>query len=245
MFTRQILSTKSLLSQKKQHKRHYAGKKQKKVAVVFSGCGVYDGTEIQEAVFIMSALSQFGAQVGFYAPDMPQMHVIDHLTGEVVQETRNVLVETARITRGNVAALSGLDVDSYDAVILPGGFGAAKNLSSWATEGSKMTVNEDLERILKAFHEQKKPIGLSCIAPVIGAKVFPGCKVTIGNDEDTQKGIEDMGSKNVVRDVTDVEIDTENIIVSTPAYMYGNEPIHKVGEGLQRMVKNVLQLIKQ
>jgi len=151
---------------------------------------------------------------------------------------------SARIARGKVSPLSSLSVSNFDAIIFPGGFGAAKNLSDWATDGAKMKVLPEVEKVLKEFHEAKKPIGLCCISPVIGAKVFPGCQVTIGNDPETAKGISQMGSTNVSKTVEEVEIDTKNIIVTTPAYMY-DAPPHQVRNGITKLVKNVLSLIKE
>jgi len=218
----------------------------KKVAIVLSGCGVHDGTEIHEAVSALISVSTTGAQYKCFAPNIDQLHVINHVVGQVAEgEKRNVLVESARISRGEISDLAHLSSKLFDALIIPGGFGVAKNLSTYATQQENMTVLPDLERVLKEFHAEKKPIGLSCISPVIAAKVFPGCTVTIGNDAETVKVITALGSKNVTKKVDEVQIDKENLLVTTPAYMIQQQPIHKIYEGVTRMVKNVMQLTRE
>lgn len=218
-----------------------------KVAVVLSGCGVMDGSEIHEAVSVLIHLSSRGAAIQCFAPDKPQMHVVNHLKGEPAQaEQRNVLVEAARIARGNIKPLSQLNPSNFDAVVLPGGFGAAKNLCDFALKGPDMSVDPDIEKALKGFREQGKPIGLCCIAPVIAAKVFgknnagQGCTVTIGNDPETASAIQRMGSTHADRPVTEACIDEQNNIITAPAYMYGAAPIHEVHQGIGQMIESVL-----
>ncbi|XP_072178040.1 glutamine amidotransferase-like class 1 domain-containing protein 3, mitochondrial [Diadema setosum] len=222
-----------------------------RVAVVLSGSGVYDGSEIHEASAVSVHLSRAGADVSFFAPDVNQMHVINHSKGEPMEgETRNVLVESARIARGKIAALSSLSAGNFDAVVFPGGFGAAKNLSNFAVEGSKCTVIPDVERVLKEFHQAKKPIGLCCIAPVLAAKVLPGCSVTVGHESEeggkwpyagTAGAIKEIGSKHVSKDVTEAHVDEENKIVTAPAYMC-ETGVHEVFDGIGQMVSNVIKL---
>ncbi|KAJ8246734.1 hypothetical protein GJAV_G00254790 [Gymnothorax javanicus] len=183
-----------------------------KVAVVLSGCGVYDGTELHEASAILVHLSRCGADVQMYAPNVAQMHVIDHSKGQPAEkETRNVLSESARIARGNITDLAQLTSSGHDAVIFPGGFGAAKNLSTFAVDGKDCKVNHDVERVLKDFHRAGKPIGLCCISPVLAAKVLPGVEVTVGHEEEeggkwpyagTAQAIAALGAKHCVREVT-------------------------------------------
>ena len=157
----------------------------KTIAVVLSGCGVYDGAEIHEAVLTLLALDKAGATAKIYAPDIPQAHVIDHLKGEVAEgETRNVLVESARIARGKIEALSALSASDADALVFPGGFGGAKNLSTFAFDGSEMTVNDQVTRVVAEFREAKKPIGFICITPAFAAKLIPGVKITLGCEGD-------------------------------------------------------------
>jgi len=226
---------------------------QSKVAVILSGSGVYDGSEVHEASAVLVHLSRGGAEVSMFAPDVAQMHVIDHTKGEPSGETRNVLVESARIARGNVKPVTELNASSFDAVVVPGGFGAAKNLSTFAVDGPDMKVNTDVEKVLKDFHTAKKPIGLCCIAPVLAAKIFPGCEVTLGSDKEEDGkwpfagacgGAEAMGAKHVVKNVTEIHTDEANKIVTTPAYMCGTAPVHEIHDGVGEMIKKVLKLSK-
>jgi enhancing lycopene biosynthesis protein 2 len=213
----------------------------KSVAVILSGCGVFDGSEIHESVSLLLGLAQAGAKVKCFAPNIKQAHVINHLTQTPTDESRNVLEESARIARGNIEDIKDLNVDHYDAAFFPGGFGAAKNLSNFAFTEADYTVIPEIEAVLKKFHESKKPIGLCCISPVLAAKVFPNCKVTIGSDEGTAGRITSAGSTNVNKNVEEVCIDKDNLLVTTPAYMC-DTTLDKIFEGIQRMVNNVLQL---
>lgn len=221
-----------------------------KVAVVLSGCGVYDGTEIHEASAILVHLSRGGAEVQMYAPDVTQMHVVDHRKGQPSQESRNVLAESARIARGNITELAKLSASNYDAVIFPGGFGAAKNLSTFAVDGHDCTVNKEVERVLKDFHKASKPIGLCCISPVLAAKVLPGVEVTVGHEEEeggkwpyagTAQAITALGAKHKVKDVTEAHVDKKNKVVTSPAFMCDTK-LHLIFDGIGSMVKDVLKL---
>ncbi|XP_072254606.1 glutamine amidotransferase-like class 1 domain-containing protein 3, mitochondrial [Pyxicephalus adspersus] len=221
-----------------------------RVAVVLSGCGVYDGTEIHEASAILVHLSREGAEVKMFAPDIPQMHVIDHSKGQPSQDSRNVLVESARLARGDIAALSKLSARDHDAVIFPGGFGAAKNLSSFAVDGESCSVHSEVERVLQDFRNAKKPIGLCCIAPVLAAKVIPGVEVTVGQEEEqggkwpycgTSKAIQAMGGKHVTKEVNEAHVDQAHKVVTTPAFM-GQAPLHVIFDGIGSMVSNVIRL---
>jgi enhancing lycopene biosynthesis protein 2 len=216
-------------------------------AVVLSGCGVYDGTEIHEAVSVLIHLSRLGAAYQCFAPDKPQMHVVNHATGQpAAGEHRNVLIESARIARGNIRPLAALRASDFDCVVFPGGFGAAKNLCDFASRGAEMNVDPDVARVVNAFHAAGKPVGMCCIAPVIGARVLgtksggPGATVTIGNDQQTAAAIASWGARNHVQPVTGAQIDEGNKLVTSPAYMYGDAPVHEVFEGIGRMVEGVL-----
>jgi len=194
-----------------------------KVGVVLSGCGVMDGSEIHEAVCTLLALSQAGADYQCMAPNAPQMHVVDHLKGQpAAGQTRNVLAESAHIARGKIVPLDGVKVADYDAFIFPGGFGAAKNLCTFAIEGDNCSVQRDVERVVREAHATGKVLGFICIAPVIGAKVLgkqTGVKLTIGDDAETAAAINAMGAAHVPEPVTEALVDAENKVVSTPAYM--------------------------
>ncbi|MGG5287984.1 isoprenoid biosynthesis glyoxalase ElbB [Pseudomonas shirazensis] len=214
----------------------------KKVAVILSGCGVYDGAEIHESVITLLRLDQRGAQVQCFAPNIPQLHVIDHLTGEQTSETRNVLVESARIARGRVKDIREADVSEFDALIVPGGFGAAKNLSNFAVEGDKCTVQPDVLALAEAFAEAGKPVGLMCISPALAAKIYgPGVVCTIGNDAGTSAAVVKMGGTHEECDVHDIVEDTQRKLVTTPAYMLATS-ISDAASGIYKLVDRVLEL---
>ena len=215
----------------------------KRVGVILSGCGVFDGTEIHEAVLTLLFLDRAGAESICAAPDINQIHVLNHLSNEEMEEKRNVLIESARIARGNVINLKTLKSDSIDALILPGGFGAAKNLSDFALKGPDATVHPEVARILREVHAVGKPIGALCIAPATVARALseftPG--VTIGEDIGTAAAIETMGAKHHTCKVDEIYIDTRNNIITTPAYMLG-PGIKDVAAGIEHLVNQVLAL---
>uniref|UniRef100_A0A8C3PVB3 Uncharacterized protein n=1 Tax=Chrysolophus pictus TaxID=9089 RepID=A0A8C3PVB3_CHRPC len=173
----------------------------KRVAVVLAGCGVFDGSEIHEASAVLVHLSRGGAEVKIFAPNIEQRDVVDHLKGSPADEKRNVLVESARLARGNIQDLADLKVGEFDAVIFPGGFGVAKNLCSWAVDGKNCTINEHVNSTLQAFHTAKKPIGLCCISPVLAAKVFPGCEVTVGQDKNIDGRFPDAETASAIAEL--------------------------------------------
>jgi len=213
----------------------------KKVGVVMAGCGYLDGAEIQEAVLTLLYLDLAGAEAVCMAPDVPQAHVIDHLTGNETGESRNVLVESARIARGKIADIATIDPSTLDAIILPGGFGVAKNLCTFAFEGASMNVNPDVEKMVRAVHAAGKPVGAWCISPALLAKLVPGATMTIGDDAGTAAALEAMGVKHTECSVGNVVVDREKRIVSTPAYMLGLWTAD-IAKGIERGVKDVLSL---
>ncbi|MCP1466182.1 isoprenoid biosynthesis glyoxalase ElbB [Pseudomonas sp. S3E17] len=214
----------------------------KKIAVILSGCGVYDGAEIHESVITLLRLDQRGAQVQCFAPDIAQLHVINHLTGEEMPESRNVLVESARIARGKVKDIRDANADEFDALIVPGGFGAAKNLSNFAVEGAGCSVNPQVLELAEAFAEAGKPVGLICISPALAAKIYgPGVTCTIGNDTNTAAALDKMGATHQECSVEDIVEDTARKLVSTPAYMLGKN-ISEVASGINKLVDRVLEL---
>jgi enhancing lycopene biosynthesis protein 2 len=216
-------------------------KKRKKIAVILSGCGVYDGAEIHESVLTMLAIEQQRASYVCFAPDIKQYHVVNHLTGDAMDESRNVLIESARIARGNIRPLSDFDVADFDALMFPGGFGAAKNLSSFAFDGSNCSVNDDVVRVLKAMVALGKPVGALCISPVILSKIFGAIAVTIGSDEKTATAIEAMGSKHVETTHGEVVVDEVHKFVTTPCYML-EATISQIMLGASNVVREVLKL---
>ncbi|WP_413507365.1 isoprenoid biosynthesis glyoxalase ElbB [Serratia proteamaculans] len=214
----------------------------KNVGVVLSGCGVYDGTEIHEAVLTLLALDRAGVQAVCFAPDKPQLHVINHLSGDEMPELRNVLVESARIARGNVQPLSQADASQLDALIVPGGFGAAKNLSSFASEGAECWIDKDLAKLTQQMHKANKPIGFMCIAPALLPKLLDQqVRLTIGNDPDLGEVIDAMGGEPVICPVDDIVVDVDNKVVTTPAYMLAKS-IGEAASGIDKLVSRVLDL---
>ena len=218
----------------------------KKVGVVLSGCGVYDGAEIHESVITLLALDKAGAKVICMAPDVSQMHVINHMKGEpAAGENRNVLIESARIARGEIKNMKDVTATDLDALIFPGGFGAAKNLCTFAVDGVDCKVNAEVERLVNEMHRAKKPIGFICIAPAMAAKILGSHqpKLTIGSDPGTAQAIEKMGGKHVECTVYEAAVDDVNKVVSTPAYMLGPSIAH-VAKGIEKCVEQVLKIAK-
>ncbi|MEE9683144.1 isoprenoid biosynthesis glyoxalase ElbB [Lelliottia amnigena] len=214
----------------------------KKVGVVLSGCGVYDGAEIHESVLTLLALAKQGAEAVCFAPDKNQVDVINHLSGEPMSETRNVLIEAARIVRGNILPLAQANADELDALIVPGGFGAAKNLSTFASQGSECHVDSTLQALAQRMHALGKPLGFMCIAPAMLPKIFDfPLRLTIGTDIDTAEAIEEMGGEHVPCPVDDIVVDEDNKIVTTPAYMVAQN-IAEAATGIDKLVDRVLVL---
>lgn len=218
----------------------------KRIGVVLSGCGVMDGAEVQESVLTLLAIDREGAQAECMAPNMQQMHVIDHLTNKEVQgEKRNVLVESARIVRGNIRDIRDIKAETIDALVFPGGYGAAKNLCDFAVKGENCHVQSDVVRLAREMIRAKKPIGVVCIAPAMLAKVAQELgiliKLTIGNDVDTAATLRKMGIQHVDTPATDIMVDEEHKIVSTPAYMLAQR-ISEAATGIEKLVKTVISM---
>jgi enhancing lycopene biosynthesis protein 2 len=216
-----------------------------RVGVLLSGCGVFDGSEIHEAVSILVALDRRGADIICIAPSIPQAEVINHATRKPANEKRNVLEESARIARGKIRDLKKVSADDLDALVLPGGFGAAKNFCTFAKNGAECDVQPDVARIFKEMHGVKKPIGLACISPVVAARVFGEMKLhpklTIGSDQETADAINAMGGQHHHVGPTDAYVDEENKLVSSPCYMNDVGP-WIVFQGAERLVEEVLRL---
>lgn len=216
---------------------------EKTVAVMLAGCGVYDGSEIYEGTLTLLALDQAGVKYQCMAPNIEQMHVINHLTGdEAAGESRNVLVEAARLARGEIIDLAEAKPQDYDALIFPGGFGAAKNLSTFAVDGSNMKINDQVAAFARAVHEQGKPVGLICISPTMVPLLFgEGTECTIGDNGDVAGAIEAMGGKHVTCPVDSCHVDQEKKVVTTPAYMSAGR-ISEAAAGINALVKQVLAM---
>ncbi|QSX40963.1 isoprenoid biosynthesis glyoxalase ElbB [Shewanella cyperi] len=215
----------------------------KNIAVLLAGCGVYDGSEIHEAVLTLLTLSQAGVHYQCFAPNIEQMHVVNHLTGEVVQGAkRNVLEEAARIARGNIKATQALDIDKFDALIIPGGFGAAKNLCNFAVKGADCEVAPEVTGFIGAFRDAGKPVGFICISPVMIPKLYgAGAQGTIGTDEGTAAAFTAMGGEHHRACVDEIVVDEKRKIVSTPAYMLADS-IAEAQSGIDKLVHKVLAL---
>ncbi len=216
----------------------------KKVAVLLSGCGVFDGAEIHESVLVLLALDRAQARILCTAPNVPQHHVVNHLTRQPVPgETRNVLVESARIARGDIRPLDQLVPAEVDAVILPGGFGAAKNLCTFALAGPGYQVEPQVARFLQEAHRLGKPLGFVCIAPALAAKLFGAehLEFTIGTDAETARALQGDGARHQPCSVHNVVVDRRLKIVTTPAYMLAQR-ISEAEAGINKLVQAVLEM---
>ncbi len=213
----------------------------KKIAVVLAGSGVYDGAEIHEATLTLLAIARNGAEYQCFAPDVNQAHVVNHLTGEEMPETRNVLIEAARIARGNIKPLTEYDAKDYDAIIFPGGFGVAKNLCSFAFDGVDCFVNAEVEKAIRDTVVEEKPIGALCISPALIAKVLGDVEVTIGEDAETSTAIEKMGGTHVQTTHGEIVVDEKYKIITTPCYML-NATIDQIATGAENAVKKLLEM---
>lgn len=219
-----------------------------KFGVVLSGCGVYDGAEIHEAVLTMLAIEEAGHEMLIMAPRGPQMHVIDHLAGAPTDETRDVLVESARIARGAISDMAEVKVNDFDALVFPGGFGAAKNLCNFAVKGAEAQAHPEVSRLVRATHAAGKPLGFACISPAMAAAIFrdadlPGIALTVGDlEDDAAKAMAQMGARVLACPVKEAIVDVERKIVSTPAYMTAQR-ITEVRAGVKAMVDQVASLL--
>ncbi len=213
----------------------------KKIAVVLAGSGVYDGAEIHEATLTLLAIARNGAEYQCFALDVNQAHVVNHLTGEEMPETRNVLIEAARIARGNIKPLTEYDAKDYDAIIFPGGFGVAKNLCSFAFDGVDCFVNAEVEKAIRDTVVEEKPIGALCISPALITKVLGDVEVTIGEDAETSTAIEKMGGTHVQTTHGEIVVDEKYKIITTPCYML-NATIDQIATGAENAVKKLLEM---
>lgn len=214
----------------------------KKLAILLSGCGVFDGSEINEAVLTMLSISQFGAEYSCFAPNMIQSHVINHLTGKEVNESRNVLVESARIARGEIKAISELTINEFDALVIPGGFGAAKNLCNFAFDSANCALNPEVANFINSFINAKKPVGFICISPIMIPLLYgQSAKGTIGNEPETIKAFEMMGGCHITTNVDEIAVDESRKIVSTPAYMLAQN-ISETYNGINKLVAKVIDM---
>lgn len=213
-----------------------------KIAVILSGCGHQDGAEIHEATLTLWAIHKNGCDYQCFAPNIDQFHVLDHITGHEMQEKRNVLRESARIARGKISDLTTFTADDYDALIIPGGLGAAKNLSSYFREGTRCTVEPSVAKAVTDTYKAGKPIGALCIAPVILAQLIPGVTLTLGQDPNSAENVALMGATHQKTTHGEVVVDRKNKIVTTPCYML-DARVDQIGQGADKLVREIIQLI--
>ena len=212
----------------------------KKFAVIISGCGNMDGAEIHETLMTLLAIEKKECEYELFAPDKEQHHVINHLTKKEMPEKRNMLVEAARIARGNIKDISAFSIKNFDAVVFPGGYGVAKNFFTYAFDGINAKVLPEIEKIINYTHADGKPIGALCISPFLIAKVLGDVTVTIGHDKNTTDDIISMGANHINSAPTDVVSDRKNKIFTTPCYML-NARLVEIAEGVENLIETMLQ----
>lgn len=215
----------------------------KKIGVLIGGCGSRDGGEIQENVCTLLALARAGAKAVCMALDKDQVEVINHLTGQPMPEKRNMLIEAARIARGQIVDAAQVKTDDLDALILPGGAGIGKNLCTWINDGANMTVVPEVKRLVEEMAQVGKPLGFICLSPVIAAKLLGHCQVelTLGNDPQVAAIVTGWGARHLERAANEIVVDKVNKVVTTPAYMIAKS-IAEVAEGIEKLVNAVLEL---
>lgn len=216
-----------------------------KFAVLLAGSGVFDGSEIYETTLTLLNLDRADVAYQCMAPDIPQAHVINHMTGEEMPgESRNVLIEAARVARGEIIDLADANVADYDALIVPGGFGVAKNLCDFAFKGDAMQINPAVKAFIQSIHKAGKPVGLICIAPTMAAQLFgEGTQCTIGSNEDVAAAITNMGGKHITCPVDEVVIDEQKKLITTPAYMEAGR-IREAADGIETLVARLVEMTK-
>ncbi len=215
----------------------------KKFAMILAGSGVQDGSEIHEATLSMLAIMQQGGSYQLFAPNVEQHNVVNHLTGEEMNEKRNVLVESARIARGQIKSLDDFSAGDFDALIIPGGFGVAKNLCDYAFKGADCSVNPQVAEAINTMHDQKKPIGALCISPVLLSKVLGEVTITVGDDDSTIDKVEEMGSQHLVTTHGEVIYDDDHNLFTTPCYML-DANIRQVYQGAYALVDAMMKAMK-
>lgn len=215
----------------------------KKVAVILSGCGFLDGAEIRESVLTLLSLDSLDIEYDIFAPNKVQHHTVNHLSSEEQGESRNIMVEAARIARGNITALDELNPDNYDALVIPGGFGVAKNLCTFAFDGVNATVDETVKTVITSTHAAKKPIVAICIAPALVALTIKGCELTIGSCIDTAAALESLGAKHKITTSAEFVVDDTNKVITTAAYMHDTAKLDEIHKGIFGALEAMKSLI--
>jgi enhancing lycopene biosynthesis protein 2 len=218
----------------------------KKILVVLAGCGAKDGAEIHESVLTLRAIDKAGAQYQCAAPNKNQKHVLNFIDDSVIHQERNIMIEAARIARGNILDLAEVSMKDYDALILPGGFGVAKNLCSFAFDGADASIEPETNRIINEAYDLKKPIGAICIAPALVALALadknPNIVLTLGISDEANSNLEKIGVKWQSCPTSSAICDRDNLIVSSPAYMHGNSKLSELEQGIGKCVNTVIEL---
>lgn len=213
----------------------------KNFAVILSGCGQHDGSETHETILTLLALDRAGVKWQGFAPDI-DAGVINHVTDtEVQDEKRSVLLESARLVRGNIKPLSSANAANFDAIILPGGMGAVKVLCDWYFNKPNFNLNPDVKKLLDEAVKLNKPLGFICIAPMIIPKIFSNAKFTIGNDKDLAREIANYGCEHVDCLASDIVVDSQNNVVTTPANMVAAS-IDEVNQGITKLVNELVKM---
>lgn len=215
----------------------------KRFAVILAGSGVFDGSEIQETTFSLYAIMKKGGEYQIFAPDIKQHHVVNHINGEEMKEERNVMIEASRIVRGDIKPLNEFRASDFDALVIPGGFGVAKNLCTYAFDGENMVVNPEVEKAIKDMVNREKPIAALCISPVIISKLFGDVDLTIGQDEQIAADMEKMGSRHKNTNHGEVVVDTKYKVATTPCYML-NATILDIHDGATNVVNAVMDMME-
>ncbi len=226
-----------------------------KIGVLLSGNGVYDGSEIHESVLTLLAIDENRGQALCFAPNINQHHVVNHLSGNEMNEQRNVLIEAARIARGAITDLAEVTSASLDALVVPGGFGAAKNLTKWAFSGPEGEINQQVKRIITEMVQSKKPIVGLCMGPTVIAKALEdtGLKqhLTVGTTKETSPyeidaisaGMEKIGAVVEMKTIKEISIDVENRIISAPCYMMEGS-ITDVRDNIKQAIDELFEMLE-
>lgn len=218
-------------------------KKTINIAVILSGCGNKDGAEIHESTLTLLAIHKLGADYQCFAPDITQHHVLNFITDEEMNETRNVLVESARIARGDIRNLDSFHASDWDALIIPGGFGVAKNLCDYALKGEITAIDQHVSQAVTSMHSAGKPIGALCIAPILLAKLIPHVNLTLGGKSGAAQSAEAMGASHQLTSHGEIVVDTKNKVVTTPCYML-DARVDQIAAGAENLVRAILDLIE-
>jgi len=221
----------------------------KKILVILAGCGAKDGSEIHESVLTLLAIDKAGATYQCAAPNIKQAHVLNFIDNSEINQERNVLIESARISRGKILDLANVSMKDYDALVIPGGFGAAKNLCTFAFDGIEAKVNSEVSRIIEEAYNSKKPIAAICIAPAIIAlslaKINPNITLTLGTEDSANQNLTDIGVKSKSCLTTSFVADEANKIISTPAYMHSNSRISELEQGISEAIQHLITMCHQ